>query len=132
MANSIPKEIKTSVLKIVDDFNKNHNTAFKMTFRGRFAYLAKTENQQIDITKTFYEMIMKKLKSNKIQIAQQNAPIIESKLGRLKYNNKMDNWSFAVYKYSRENYDENAFMFPGFNKLDGTIEGALRAGLELY
>ncbi len=39
---------------------------------------------------------------------------------------------FAVFKYSSETYDANEFFFPGAGKLDGTIEGALRAGLEIY
>lgn len=44
----------------------------------------------------------------------------------------MNNWSFAVFRYSREVYDPNEFMFPGAEKLNGTIEGALKAGLSLY
>ena len=48
------------------------------------------------------------------------------------HNGQMDNWDFAVFKYSREAYDSNEFMFPGYEELDGTIQGALNAGLQLY
>lgn len=44
----------------------------------------------------------------------------------------MDNWSFAVFKYSNEKYDPDEWMFPGAFELDGTVEGALKAGLEIY
>ena len=44
----------------------------------------------------------------------------------------MDNWDFAVFKYSREFYDSEEWMFPGAEELDGTIEGAFRAGQEFY
>jgi hypothetical protein len=57
---------------------------------------------------------------------------VETKIGRLKYNGTMDKWDFAVFRYSREFYDPDEFMFPGAEELDGTIEGALRAGLLIY
>jgi len=66
------------------------------------------------------------------KLPQQHNETIETKLGRLTYNGQIDNWDFAVFKYSREIYDPNEFMFPGYEELDGTIEGALNAGLQLY
>ena len=66
------------------------------------------------------------------KLPQQYNEAIETKLGRLTYNGQIDNWDFAVFKYSREIYDPNEFMFPGYEELDGTIEGALNAGLQLY
>lgn len=55
-----------------------------------------------------------------------------SHVGRLEFDGDMKSWSFAVYKYSSNGYDPDEFFFPGNNELDGTIEGALRAGLEIY
>jgi hypothetical protein len=51
---------------------------------------------------------------------------------RLQYKGQMDNWEFAIYKYSREYYDPDEWFFPGSKHVDGTVEGALRAGLEAY
>lgn len=132
MAKSIPKEVKNTVLKIVTQFNEKHQTVFQMTFRGQFAYLAKSEKQQVDVANTFRQMMAQKMGVPIKQLAAQNAPTVETKLGRLKYNGQMDNWSFAVFRYSREVYDADEFMFPGAAELDGTIEGALRTGRELY
>lgn len=55
-----------------------------------------------------------------------------SHIGRLEFRGDMKKWSFDVYKYSSNGYDADEFFFPGNNELDGTIEGALRAGLEIY
>ncbi|MEM6769260.1 MAG: hypothetical protein AAF597_01645 [Bacteroidota bacterium] len=130
MAKSIPKDIKSKVLEIVETFNKEHNTSFEMTFRGKFAYLAKTEEQPM--ANIFRQMIAQKMGISTGKIPKQKGATIQTKLGRLKYNGQMDNWDFAVFKYSREFYDSEDWMFPGSSELDGTIEGALRAGLELY
>jgi hypothetical protein len=57
---------------------------------------------------------------------------VETKIARLRYTEDMDKWGFDVFKYSREFYDPDEFMFPGAEELDGTIEGALRAGIHLH
>ena len=129
-SKSIPKEIKNKVLEIVEAFNKEHDTTFLMTFRGQFAYLAKTEERPM--ANIFQEIIAKKMGIPLSQMPKKKTPKIETKLGRLKYNGQIDNWDFAVFKYSREFYDPDEWMFPGAEELDGTIEGALIAGQEIY
>lgn len=44
----------------------------------------------------------------------------------------MDNWEFAIYKYSKDRYDPDEWMFPGSGHVDGTVEGAMKAGIEAY
>ncbi len=39
---------------------------------------------------------------------------------------------FAIFKWSREDYDPEEWFFPGVEHVDGTIEGAMKAGLEAY
>jgi hypothetical protein len=51
---------------------------------------------------------------------------------RLEYTGNMQEWSFAIYKYSDERYDEEEWFFPGAEHVDGTLEGAMKAGLEAY
>jgi hypothetical protein len=55
-----------------------------------------------------------------------------TEIGRLEWNGDSEKMDFAVYKYSRDGYDANEFLFPGSNRLNGTIEGAMRAGFEIY
>jgi len=51
---------------------------------------------------------------------------------RLKFAGTMDNWEFAIYKYSSASYDPDEIFFPGYGSLNGTVERAMRAGLEAY
>ncbi len=55
-----------------------------------------------------------------------------TQIGRLKYDEATKEWDFAVYKYSNNAYDPEEFMFPGYELLDGTIEGAMQAGMKIY
>lgn len=51
---------------------------------------------------------------------------------RLTYTCDINNWEFAIYKYSDERYDAEEWLFPGSGEIDGTIEGAMHAGLQAY
>ena len=103
---TIPKEVKAQVEKAVQTFNreviKSPDYFYTTRYRGRYLYLART----MYATPT---------------------PIC-----RLKYTGKMDDWEFAIYKYSNERYDPEEWFFPGSGNIDGTIEGAMKAGLEAY
>lgn len=48
------------------------------------------------------------------------------------YTGAMDGWEFAIFKYSDERYDPDEWFIPGSEHIDGTVEGAMRAGLEAY
>jgi hypothetical protein len=51
---------------------------------------------------------------------------------RLTYRGEIDNWDFAIYKYSDSRYDPEEWVFPGSQHVDGSVEGAMRAGLDAY
>lgn len=51
---------------------------------------------------------------------------------RLKFGSDMSDWEFAIYKYSSGSYDSNEWFFPGSELVNGTIEGAMQAGLKAY
>ncbi len=55
-----------------------------------------------------------------------------SEICRLKWTGDMENWEFAIYRHSRNFYDPDEWMFPGSGHVDGTVEGAMRAGMEAY
>ncbi len=54
------------------------------------------------------------------------------KVGRLTYTGNIKEMDFAIYKYSTEKYDPNEIFFPGTKHLNGTIEGAMKAGISAY
>jgi hypothetical protein len=103
----IPEDVKEAIAQRVFDFNKAHQSAFQVVFKGKFCFLSK-------VTRSFW------------------GKEIETKLGRLEWTGDVENWAFAVFRYGREFYDPNEFMFNGAQEIDGTIEGAMRAGFELY
>jgi hypothetical protein len=102
----IPEEVKTQVENIVARFHaseiRNPRCRYVPRYRGKFLYLDREDYGRLH-------------------------PIC-----RLEYTGKMDDWSFAIYKYSDERYDDQEWFFPGAGSVDGTIEGAMKAGLEAY
>ena len=99
----IPKEIKDEITKIIDEFN----------------------NEELDLINDFYKYIAE-FKGKYVYLKTKKYDLI-SPIARLTYSGKMNNWEFAIYKYSSEEYDADEFFFPGVEHLDGTIKGALYA-----
>lgn len=100
----------------VDAFNKANKTNCIVVFRGKFCYISR-----IDKKVAFLGIFG-------------GESAIETNIGRLALTseNDINKMEFAVFKYSSETYGANEFFFPGAGELYGTIEGALRAGLEIY
>ena len=102
----IPDDVKREVEAIVARFNRGNcrrdDCYYEPRFRGQHCYLFRSDYGRL-------------------------GPIC-----RLTYTGKMDGWVFAIFKWSSERYDPNEWMFPGSELLDGTVEGAMRAGLEAY
>ena len=103
---TIPEQVKSQVEKIVERFNKrgikNPAIYYVTRYKGSYLYLDRVEYGK-------------------------KGPIC-----RLKYTGSLDKWEFAIFKYSDEVYDPEEWMFPGAGNVDGTIEGAMKAGLEAY
>ena len=102
----IPDEVKTDVAAMVEHFNttaiRNPLCVYVPRYKGKFLYLDRRDYGRL------------------------------SPICRLEYTGNMQKWSFAIYKYSDERYDEEEWFFPGSEHVDGTIEGAMKAGLEAY
>lgn len=99
----IPTEVQAEANQAVHRFDKAYDTLHNLEFKGGYAYLKRVEEDQ-----TF------------------------TKIGRLTYLEKTGEWDFTVYKYTNERYDPYEFNYPGRIHLDGTIEGVLWAGLDIY
>lgn len=106
MSKKISKQVKEEVEGIVERFNKEYlaggDRAYIARFRGKYLYLDRNDFGRV-------------------------GPIC-----RLEYTGKMDDWEFAIYKYSSETYSPDECFFPGEDYIDGTIEGAMECGLEAY
>ena len=102
----ISDEVKEQIRERVDRFNRevirDSDVSYLPRFRGSYVYLDRKEGD------------------------------IVSHICRLTYTGDIDDWEFAIFKYSSERYDPDEWMFPGEEELDGTVEGAMRAGLAAY
>lgn len=102
----IPDEIREEVSLIVKKFNEQELKAIDVRyiarFQGRFLYL------------------------DRIAYGKKE-PVI-----RMEYFKEINEWEFAIFKWSTEIYDPDEFLFPGNELVDGTIEGAMRAGMKAY
>lgn len=106
--NTIPKEVLREVEGIIESFNKSHlrdrigSVAYFTETKGKYLYLKRHEF------------------GNKSPVA------------RLTYTGDIKKWEFAIFKWSSEQFDPDEWMFPGAGLVDGTIEGAMKAGLKAY
>jgi hypothetical protein len=105
-SKSIPKQVKEEVQRIVDQFNQSVLTDsgrhYVARIKGKFLYLDRDDSGTT------------------------------GQICRLEYTGEMNGWEFAIYKYSSGRYDQDEWFFPGEHHVDGTIEGAMKAGLEAY
>jgi len=103
---AIPKEIQQQVYDEVASFNATHfsgkNIEYQANIKGNFVYLSRRSYS------------------------------VETKICRLKYTGDLTDWEFAIFKYANDNYDPNEMFFPGMGELDGTLKGAMAAGMEAY
>lgn len=102
----IPDGVKTQITDRIAAFNRavvqDPDVSYLPRYRGAFLYLDRWDYGQV------------------------------GSIGRLTYTGSLDHWEFAIYKYSDECYDPDEWFFPGAEELDGTLEGAMRAGLAAY
>jgi hypothetical protein len=101
----IPDKVKAQVNESIARFNERSSDPacyYVARFRGSYLYLDRSDFGQV-------------------------GPIC-----RLKYTGDMNNWEFAIFKWSTERYDPDEWFFPGSEYVDGTVEGAMMAGLHAY
>lgn len=103
MSKMITKEIKEEIIRIIDGFN----------------------NEELDLINDFYKYIAE-FKGKYVYIKIKRYDLI-SPVARLTYSGEINDWEFAIYKYSSDEYDIDEIFFPGVEYLDGTVKGALYA-----
>ncbi len=115
---SIPPEIKAEVQKLIDEFNREHFKNVKSMISALFGNKAKRGYSA-------------RFKGGYLYLDRSDGVYI-SPICRLAWNGKMDNWDFSIYKYSDGRYDPEEWFFPGGGNVDGTVQGAMLAGMEAY
>ncbi len=104
---SIPNQVKAQIATVIERFNQEVGQQYMITYvsryRGNYLYL------------------------DRVDFMGNQGPIC-----RLTYTGDLNSWEFAIYKYSDNRYDPDEWMIPGIGQFDGTVEGAMKAGLEAY
>jgi len=103
---TIPDEVKEDVRKTIEKFNLTElaeaDCRYLARFQGKYLYLDRDDFGDI------------------------------GHICRLEYIGGKAPWEMAIYKYSSDCYDPEECWFPGAELVDGTVEGALKAGMEAY
>lgn len=103
---AIPEDVKQQALRIIAKFNRRYlakrGSAYEPRWNGSFLFLDRLDHGMV------------------------------SQICRLKYTGDMHRWEFAIFKYSSEQYHPKERWFPGADCVDGTIEGAMKAGMMAY
>ncbi len=105
---AIPQEVKDEAVKRIEHFNKTELSHLK----DKVWYLAEFKGKNLHLKRKEYEHI--------------------SPVARLTYTGNINEWDFAIFKWSDEEYDPDEDWFPGVQHVDGTIEGAMKAGMDAY
>lgn len=109
---SIPPDIQAQAHKLIDKFNQEHFNDEDFKEFGIVGYSARFKSKYLYLDRD-----------------DVGCP---SPICRLTWYGSMDNWDFAIYKYSDNRYDPDEWSFPGTKYVDGTVTGAMKAGMETY
>lgn len=104
---AVPIEIQSAIGARVQAFNRK--------------YLAKSESKYLV-----------QIRGKFIYLMYHNVDGSFDNVCRLIYSGDVEDMDFAIFKYSSEKYDPDEFSFSGRNHVNGTIEGAMKAGLKAY
>jgi hypothetical protein len=116
---TIPTEIKEQVQQIIDRFNQEEL---------RKPEFSNSDLKHLDFTVRYRP----RFKGLHVYLDRSDYGRAFQPICRVTYTEDMKDWVFAIYKYSRNAYDPEEWFFPGAEEVDGTIEGAIRAGMEAY
>jgi len=102
----IPDQVRGEALRVIQQFNQKNlaktGCRYIPRFKGKYLYLEREDLAGV-------------------------GPIC-----RLEYAGQRKGWYFAIYKYTDDRYDPEEWFFPGSERVDGTIKGALEAGMQAY
>ncbi len=102
----IPTDIQQQAVAIIEEFNQQELKGYSSyipRFKGAFLYLDRSDHG-----------------------------VRATEICRLKFTGSLDEWEFAIFKHSSNKYDPNEWFFPGIEHVDGSIGGAMRAGIMAY
>ena len=99
----IQNNLKSKIEIEINNFNTEHDCKYEARYTSKYLYFDRDDG---------FEKL--------------------SPICRLEFTGDIKNWEFAIYKYSNQSYDSEECLFPGEQYVNGTISGAMKAGLRAY
>ncbi len=128
----IPDEIREQVVTIVNQFNEESAMPPKADPMRQVMQLLGISSAVPNGTRRRIGEYVPRFRGAYLYLDRIDYNGRSSKICRLKWLGAMDNWEFAIYRYSKNGYDPDEWAFPGSGLIDGTIIGAMEAGNEAY
>ena len=116
---TLPLEIQVEVQKLIDEFNRTNLKEFYFALERLFFKQGKARLLSAILKASFFTWIEQ----------------IEAGLCQFAASPGTGRWTigqFAIFKYSSEKYDPEEWFFPGGEFVDGTVTGAMKAGMKAY
>jgi hypothetical protein len=107
MAKSIQADVKAEVATIIERFNQTIGQSSQAVYVPRY-------------------------RGNQLYLDRSDWMHKPGQICRLTYTGDLNAWEFAIYKFSDNCYDPDEWLIPGLEHIDGTVEGAMKAGLTAY
>jgi hypothetical protein len=131
-SRSIPHDVREQVIRIVEQFNAARRASASRALPPQLLHLFRRAARTEDEAEPAVGDYVPRFKGRYLYLDRASSGGRLSEICRLTWTGDMRGWEFAIYKHSRNRYDSDEWFFPGAEELDGTVEGALRAGLAAY
>jgi hypothetical protein len=131
-SRSIPPDVREQVIRLVEQFNAARRASASGELPPRLLNLFRRAARTEDETKPAVGDYVPRFQGRYLYLDRAGSGGRLSEICRLTWTGDMHGWEFAIYKHSRNRYDPDEWFFPGAEEVDGTVEGAMRAGLAAY
>lgn len=129
----IPQDVREQVIQIVNEFNARNRGPVRERSHGLgLLSLLRRGAKREDKTKPIPGDYVPRFRGRFLYLdrADYGGDLFE--ICRLTWMGDINQWKFAIYRHSKNRYAPDEWFFPGAGEVDGTVEGAMRAGLAAY
>jgi hypothetical protein len=129
---TIPPDVREQVIRIVEQFNAARRASAPRELPPQLLNLFRRAARSEHEAKPAVGDYVPRFKGRYLYLDRAGSGGRLSEICRLTWTGDMTGWEFAIYKYTRNRYDPDEWFFPGADEVDGTVEGAMRAGMAAY
>ena len=129
---TIPQEVREEVIRIVEQFNEERRAARDLERRPALSSFLRRVIDNVSEEGPAPGDYVPRFRGRYLYLGRAKFGGRLSQICRLTWTGDMDGWEFAIYRHSKNRYDPDEWFFPGAGEVDGTVTGAMRAGLRAY